>query len=56
MDKKADMQMEYVLGCTMLCLGPLTNLALAIKLDPTLGNDLKHLYLMGGNYQGESLS
>jgi len=38
-------------GCTMLCLGPLTNLALALKLDTTLGNHLKHLYLMGGNYQ-----
>jgi purine nucleosidase len=38
-------------GCTMLCLGPLTNLALALKLDPTIGDHLRHLYFMGGNYQ-----
>jgi len=37
--------------CTILCLGPLTNLALALKLDPTLGDHLRHLYLMGGNFQ-----
>jgi inosine-uridine nucleoside N-ribohydrolase len=38
-------------GCTILCLGPLTNLALALKLDPHLGHYVKHLFLMGGNCQ-----
>ncbi|XP_066541562.1 inosine-uridine preferring nucleoside hydrolase-like isoform X2 [Hoplias malabaricus] len=34
---------------TLVALAPLTNLALAVKLDPTLPQKLKGLYIMGGN-------
>ena len=39
----------------LFCLGPLTNVALALRMDPGLGQKLKHCYVMGGNYQGLSL-
>jgi purine nucleosidase len=38
---------------TMVALGPLTNLALAIRLDPTLPGKFKSFTWMGGNYRGE---
>ncbi len=34
---------------------PLTNVALAVKLDPSLPKKLKGLYIMGGNTDCESL-
>lgn len=37
---------------TLLCLGPLTNLALAIRLDPSFLTKLKHLVVMGGSVEG----
>ncbi|XP_057194244.1 inosine-uridine preferring nucleoside hydrolase [Triplophysa rosa] len=37
---------------SLIALGPLTNLALAVKLDPTLPQKLKDLYIMGGNMEG----
>lgn len=37
---------------TLVCLGPLTNLALALKLDPELGQNLKNVVIMGGNTEG----
>ena len=37
---------------TLLCLGPLTNVALALKLDPTFGRKLRKCVIMGGNYKG----
>lgn len=37
---------------TILCLGPLTNIALAIKLYPEFAGDVKELYVMGGNSTG----
>ncbi len=36
----------------MLCLAPLTNLALALKVDPGLSSHLKEVVLMGGNIEG----
>lgn len=36
-----------------MALGPLTNLALAIRLDPTFPQKLKDLFIMGGNMEGE---
>lgn len=38
---------------TMITLGPMTNIALACRLNPELGNQLKEVVIMGGNYQGE---
>ena len=36
----------------LICLGPLTNVALAIRSDASFGRKLKHCYVMGGNYEG----
>lgn len=36
----------------LITLGPLTNLALALKLDSNLSSYIKHCYIMGGNWQG----
>ncbi|EPB69111.1 Inosine-uridine preferring nucleoside hydrolase [Ancylostoma ceylanicum] len=37
---------------TVVCLGPLTNIALAYKLDSNLPQRIKRLVIMGGNYYG----
>ncbi|XP_078078998.1 nucleoside hydrolase-like [Mustelus asterias] len=34
---------------SLVAIGPLTNIALAFKMDPTFPSKLKHLYIMGGN-------
>ncbi len=36
----------------LVALGPLTNLALALRLDPDFGKKLKSCFIMGGNYEG----
>ncbi|XP_075056217.1 uncharacterized protein LOC142141540 [Mixophyes fleayi] len=36
----------------VVALGPLTNLALAVKMDPTLPKKINKLYIMGGNLEG----
>ncbi|KAL7397550.1 hypothetical protein ABVT39_023861 [Epinephelus coioides] len=38
---------------SLVALGPLTNLALAIRLDPCFPQKLKDLYIMGGNMEGK---
>lgn len=40
----------------LVALAPLTNLALALHLDPDLGSKLRKLVIMGGNLDGESNS
>lgn len=37
---------------SLVAIGPLTNLALAIRLDPSFPQKLKDLYIMGGNKEG----
>lgn len=37
-----------------MALGPLTNLALAVRVDPSIPQKLKDLYIMGGNMEGGS--
>ncbi len=41
---------------SLIALGPLTNLALAVRLDHTLPQKLKDLYIMGGNMEGKEMS
>lgn len=36
-----------------MALAPLTNIALALKLDFGFGRRLKHMVIMGGNIEGE---
>ncbi|XP_048855071.1 inosine-uridine preferring nucleoside hydrolase [Brienomyrus brachyistius] len=38
---------------SLVALGPLTNLALAVRLDQELPKKLKDLYIMGGNMEGK---
>ena len=37
---------------TLLSLAPLTNIAVALMLDPSFGVKLKNCVMMGGNYSG----
>ena len=37
---------------TLVALAPLTNIALAMKLDPDFGTKLKAVTIMGGNTEG----
>lgn len=37
---------------TIVCLGPLTNIALAMKMYSTFINNIKEFYIMGGNITG----
>ena len=45
---------EYSGRLTLVCLGPLTNLAIALRLRPDLKKKLKELYILGGNMEGTS--
>lgn len=40
---------SVIFQVSIVATGPLTNLALAVRLDPTLPQKLKSLYIMGGN-------
>ena len=37
---------------SLVCLGPLTNLALALRLDPLIATNLRELIIVGGNVEG----
>ncbi|XP_052072923.1 inosine-uridine preferring nucleoside hydrolase-like [Mytilus californianus] len=37
---------------TLIALAPLTNVALALRLDPDFGRKLKEVFIMGGNIEG----
>ncbi|XP_076453012.1 uncharacterized protein LOC143288424 [Babylonia areolata] len=43
---------EYPGQITLICLGPLTNLALALRLDPQVARKLKDILILGGNIEG----
>ena len=46
----------YVAGeITLVAVGPLTNVALALRLDEKLGSKLKDFIVMGGNIHGKIL-
>lgn len=40
---------------SILAVGPLTNLALAIKLNRNFGDNIKDVWIMGGNYTGREI-
>jgi len=44
---------ENIGELTLVCLAPLTNIALAIRLDPDFGKKLKDCIIMGGNYKAK---
>lgn len=45
-----------VLGdISVVCIGPLTNMAMALRKDKMFGQQLEKCYIMGGNYYGESV-
>ncbi|KAM8888096.1 inosine-uridine preferring nucleoside hydrolase [Synchiropus picturatus] len=44
---------EHEKQVTLVALGPLTNLALAVRLDPGFPEKLKDLVIMGGNIEGK---
>lgn len=44
---------EHARQVSLVATGPLTNLALAVKLDPSFSQKLKSLYIMGGNMRGQ---
>ncbi len=38
---------------SIVAIGPLTNIALALKLDPSIKSRIERIYLMGGSYQSD---
>ncbi|XP_035997435.1 inosine-uridine preferring nucleoside hydrolase [Fundulus heteroclitus] len=44
---------EYEKQVSLVALGPLTNLALAVRLDPRFPQKLRDLFIMGGNMEGK---
>ena len=47
-----DLAKKYANELTIVATGPLTNLAVALKLDPDLPSKVKNLYIMGGTREG----
>lgn len=39
----------------VICLGPLTNIALAIKSDSEFAANVEQIYIMGGNFTGNQV-
>jgi hypothetical protein len=48
-----DMLCLFAGEVTLLCLGPLTNIALAIRMDPNFCTNVKEIFIMGGNMEGK---
>ena len=47
-----DFHSAHVGNLTLVCLGPLTNVAMALHLDPKMGQKLEGCVFMGGNIAG----
>lgn len=45
--------LRFSLQVSLVALGPLSNLALAVRLDPCFPQKLKELFIMGGNMEGD---
>ncbi|GFR94736.1 pyrimidine-specific ribonucleoside hydrolase RihB [Elysia marginata] len=58
---QAEHSVSYLIRCvnenpgeiSLICLGPLTNLALALRLDPLVVTNLRELIIVGGNIEGQ---
>ncbi|XP_023319735.1 uncharacterized protein C1683.06c [Eurytemora carolleeae] len=48
----SELSKQYPNRITLVAIGPLTNIALAMKLDPGLPTRLKEIFIMGGNTEG----
>ena len=40
---------------TLVCIGPLTNIAVALRIDPSFGRKLRQCIIMGGNTTGNNI-
>lgn len=40
---------------SLVCLGPLTNIAMAVKVYPEIKDKIKEVFIMGGSYTGKIL-
>ncbi|XP_055301092.1 nucleoside hydrolase-like isoform X2 [Sitodiplosis mosellana] len=47
-----DLVLEHPHKISLICLGPLTNIALAIKTYPQIRDKIGDVYIMGGNFKG----
>ncbi|XP_069120698.1 nucleoside hydrolase-like [Argopecten irradians] len=47
---------EHPGNITLMCIGPLTNLATVLKMDPDFSSRLRDCFIMGGNYYGKGNS
>lgn len=50
-----DLVLKYPNKVSLICLGPLTNIALAAKTYPEIRDKIFDIHLMGGNFRGSSL-
>ncbi|XP_046577445.1 LOW QUALITY PROTEIN: probable uridine nucleosidase 2 [Haliotis rubra] len=48
-----DITKQYPGEITLVALGPLTNISMAIRMDKQFGSRLKDCFIMGGNYRAE---
>jgi pyrimidine-specific ribonucleoside hydrolase len=51
-----DKKVRFILGLVVIALGPLTNLAVALDLDPELAERLTGIVLMGGSLTGGNIT
>lgn len=41
---------------SLICLGPLTNIALAMKVYSQFASNIKEIFIMGGNHKGQYMN
>lgn len=50
-----DLILKYPNKVSLICLGPLTNVALAVKTYPEIKDKANQILMMGGNFRGSYL-
>lgn len=48
-----DLVLKYPNEVSLICLGPLTNIALTVKTYSEIKDKVKEIFLMGGNLRGK---